>query len=263
MSVNLTGKNILITGGSSGLGFEMAKELLAHSATVVIAASGEARLKNALDILSKDFENVYAVRMDVTSEESVMEAARWYKANFDHLDLLINGAGVGLNVRGIRELPRGHKFYDVPVDAFRSIVDTNFTGYFIVAKYFVPIFVEQGYGKLAYTSTSTNTMTMPGQLPYGPSKAASEAMTTIIGNELNGTNVTVNVICPGGFTDTGMSSDETKEFFIKNNLPILPPTVMNKIALFLASDKSDGVTGQKFIGKTFDQWLNDNGVHMD
>lgn len=57
---------------------------------------------------------------------------------------------------------------------------------------------EQGYGKLAYISTSTNTMTMLGQLPYGPTKAASEAISTIIGNELPGAGRTVNLICPGG-----------------------------------------------------------------
>ena len=71
----------------------------------------------------------------------------------------------------------------------RAVIDTNLVGYFMVARRFVPIMLKHGHGSLVYVSTSTNTMTRPGQLPYGPSKAGAEAMTTIIANEMKDMNI--------------------------------------------------------------------------
>lgn len=263
MSIQLKGKNVLITGGSSGMGLEMTKELLIHGATVIMSSFKESELDNAYKLLSKNHKNIYTVQMDITKEDSVKNAADWYNSHFDHLDVLINGAGVGDNVKGMDKLKPGHHFYEIPVDSFRMIIETNFTGYFIVSKYFVPLMAKNGKGKLVYISTSTNTMTMPGQIPYGPSKAASETMTAILAEELKALNITVNVICPGEFTDTAMAKKGVKEFFKKNNMPILEPTVMNKIALFLASDLSDKFNNEKLIGKEFDQWLENRNITLD
>ncbi len=259
---NLNGYIVLITGGSSGMGFEMAKQLLTQGATVVIAARTGAKLEQAKKTL-ENFGDAYAVAMDVTSEESVANAATWVIENFDHLDMVVNNAGIGDNAPGMKELPKEHHFYEIPVSTMKAVIDTNFIGYFIVARKFVPIMVKQGHGSLVYVSTSTNTMTRPGQLPYGPSKAGAEAMTTIIANELKDMGIMVNIICPGGFTDTAMAGEDVKEFFQKNNMPILPPTIMNKAISFLASPASAGITGKKFVGKDMDVWMKENGIEMD
>ena len=259
MAVSLNGYIALITGGSSGMGFEMAKQLLSQGATVIITARAGSRLDHAAEILSA-FGDVHATAMDVMSEESVVEAAKWVEENFDHLDMVVNNAGIGNNAPGMKDLPKDHHFYDIPVSTVRAVIDTNFIGYFIVAGKFVPIMLKQGHGSLVYVSTSTATMTRPGQLPYGPSKAGAEAMTTIMANELRNMGIMVNVICPGGFTDTGMAGEGVKEFFLKNHMPILQPTVMNKVISFLASPAAAGISGEKFIGKDFDQWLADRGI---
>ena len=185
---------------------------------------------------------------------------KWVEENFDHLDMVVNNAGIGSNAPGMKDLPADHHFYDIPVSTVKAVIDTNFIGYFIVASKFVPIMLKQGHGSLVYVSTSTNTMTRPGQLPYGPSKAGAEAMTTIMANELKDMGIMVNVICPGGFTDTGMAGEGVKEFFQKNNMPILQPTVMNKAISFLASTASAGITGEKLIGKDMDAWLEKKGI---
>lgn len=256
MALDLTGKNVLIVGGSSGMGFEMTKELLGHGATVIIAASNQAKLNQAHRKLANQYKNVYTLQLDVTDEKAVQKAAQWYSENFNSLELLIEGAGVGNT-----KLEKGEYFYNIDTNIFKKIIETNFIGYFLVSKYFVPLMSRYGGGKLVYVSTSTNTMTMQGQIPYGPSKAASEAMCAILANELKNLNITVNVICPGGFTDTPLASQEMKDFFVKNNLPILPPTIMNKIALFMASDLSNGLNQEKLIGKEFNQWLKEH--HID
>ena len=244
---DLKGKIILITGASSGMGYEMAKELLVHNATVIIAARQGLKLDNTYDELASSGGDVYAVPLDVRDENSIIEASKWFGENFDHLDMLVNNAGIGDNAPG---MDMNNEFFDIPIDTVRAIVETNFIGFFIVVSKFIPFMLENG-GNIVYVSTSDETMTREGQLPYGPSKAGSEAMAKIMSKELKDYGIDVNILCPGGFTDTGMAGEGVKEFFQKNNMPILKPTVMNKAILFLASDESNGITGEKIIGKDF------------
>lgn len=263
MAINLKGYTALITGGSSGMGFEMAKELLSHGATVIITARAGKRLDDAKAKLTAKGYDIYAVPMDVTSEESVTNAAKWVEENFNHLDMVVNNAGIGNNAPGMKDLPADHHFYDIPISTVRTVIDTNFIGYFIVTSKFVPIMLKRKNGSLVYVSTSTSTMTRKGQLPYCPSKAGAETMTTIMADELRDMGIMVNVICPGGFTDTGMAGEGVKEFFLKNNMPILQPNVMNKVILFLASPAAAGISGEKLIGKDIDEWLKSKSISFE
>ena len=237
MSTSLNNYIALITGGSSGMGFEMAKQLLFEGATVIVAARGGQKLVGA--------------------------AADWVERRFDRLDMLVCNAGIGNNAPGMKELPAEHHFYEIPVPTVRAVIETNFLGYFIVASRFVPLMLRQGRGSLAYVSTSTATMTRPGQLPYGPSKAGAEAMTAIMADELREMGIMVNVICPGGFTDTPMAGEGVLEHFRKNNLPVLPPSILNKTISFLASPLSEGISGEKLIGRELDVWLAERGIEFD
>ena len=259
MAEDLKGRTVLITGGSSGMGFEMAKELLSRGASVIITARAGKRLDEAGAKLS-ELGQARVVPMDVTSEESVDAAARWVEENCPRLDMVISNAGIGGNAPGMADLPRDHNFWDIPIRAVRAVMDTNLVGFFMVASRFVPLMVKNGRGSLVYVSTSDATMTRRGQMPYGPSKAGAEAMAAIMAEELKELGVMVNVICPGGFTDTGMAPEGAKEFFRENGLPVLPPTVMNRAAAFLASPESDGISGEKIVGKDFDSWLESRGL---
>ena len=125
------------------MGFQMAKQLLSQGATVIITARGGQKLDNAKKALS-DFGDVHAITMDVTNEETVLAAAEWVEKRFDHLDMVVNNAGIGDNAPGMSGLSPDHHFYDIPVSAVRAIVDTNFIGYFIVASKFVPLMLKQG-----------------------------------------------------------------------------------------------------------------------
>lgn len=263
MTVDLKGFTALITGASSGMGYEMAKALLSHGATVIISARPGEKLEKAYLSLKTLYPEVYAVPMDVTDEDSVTKAAEWFREHFDRLDMLVNNAGIGNNAPGMDDFPAEHAFYEMPVSAFKTIVETNFVGYFIVSGRFVPIMAEQGYGRVVYVSTSTSTITRQGQIPYGPSKAAAEAMSAIMSGELKAAGITVNVICPGGFTDTNMAGKGMKEHFLKNNLPILKPDVMNKAILFLASPAAEGMTGEKLVGKEMEEWLKNRGLTLE
>ncbi len=262
MAVDLKGYTALITGGASGMGYQMAKELLGHGATVVIAGRPGPRL-DAAEAELKEVGDAYAVALDVSDESSAEAAAKWFFGKFDHLDMLVNNAGIGGNAPGMADLPQGYHFFDIPVSTVEAVLRTNTLGLFNVTSKFAPRMAERGSGTILYTSTSTETMTRPGQLPYGPSKAGAEAMLTIMAGEMAEFGVDVNVICPGGFTDTGMAAKGAKEFFEKNNMTVLQPTVMNRLILFLASDASRGITGEKFLGRTFDEWLEEHGIDFE
>lgn len=262
MTADLKGYVALITGGSSGLGYEMAKQLLTQGATVIIAARGGKRLEEAREALS-GIGDVHAAEMDVRDEASVDAAAAWVSARFDHLDMVVSNAGIGNNAPGMEDLPSDRRFSDIPVSAVRAVVDTNLIGYFIVASRFVPLMLKEGRGSLIYVSTSTGTITRPGQLPYGPSKAGGEAMSAILAEELREAGIMVNVICPGGFTDTNMAPKGAAVAMRNSGRQVLPPTVLNKTISFLASPASAGITGEKLVGKDLDAWLGARGIAFD
>ena len=252
MSEELKGYTALITGGSSGLGYEMAKALLGRGATVIIAARGRERLEKARASLT-EIGDAHAVAVDVRDAASVEAAADWFRGRFPRLDMLVCGAGIGNNAPGMDSLPPEHAFWEIPAEAVRAVLETNLLGFFLVSSRFAPL-MERG-GRLVYVSTSDATMTRPGQLPYGPSKAGAEAMAAILAQELKGRGIAVNVICPGGFTDTNMAPPGAKERMLEAGLPVLPPTVLNEVILYLASPASAGLTGQKLVGKDFARWL--------
>ena len=252
MNTELKGYTALITGGSSGLGFEMAKALLGRGATVVIAARAGERLERARTALG-EIGDARAVAMDVRDAASVEAAADWFRARFKRLDMLVNDAGIGNNAPGMEGLAPDHAFWEIPAEAVRAVLETNLLGFFLVSSRFAPL-MERG-GRLVYVSTSDATMTRPGQLPYGPSKAGAEAMAAIMAQELKERGIAVNVICPGGFTDTNMAPPGLTERMRAAGLPVLPPTVLNDVILFLASPAAADFSGEKLVGKDFAQWL--------
>lgn len=260
MSINLKGFTVFITGGSSGMGFEMAKELLSHGATVAIAARGGSKLENAYEKLAKEGYDVYAVPLDVRDENSVNLAASWVNEHFSHLDMLVNNAGIGNNASGMDSGKSGFQFYDIPVSTFYEIVETNFIGYYLVSRAFIPLMINNGKGRVVNVSTSTSTMARKGMIPYGPSRAAAETMSKILSEDLRELGIMVNVICPGGVTNTEMTTDAMRELFNQQNIPILEANVMNKAILFLASPNAEGLTGEKIIGKEFDEWLKERHI---
>ena len=260
MALDLRGFTVFLTGGSDGMGFEMAKALLSRGAAVVIAARGGEKLDRALSRLREAGGEAYAVPMDVRDEASVAAAAAWFRERFDHLDMLVNNAGIGNNAPGMSGAAH---FWEVPAATFRNVVETDFTGYFLVSRAFVPMMLRAGTGRVVNVSTSTATMTRKGVGPYGPARAGAEALTMVMAEELKEYGIPVNVICPGGATDTGMATDEMREAFRRDGRAMLPPDILDPVILFLASDASAGLTGLKLIGREFDAWLRERGISFE
>jgi 3-oxoacyl-[acyl-carrier protein] reductase len=166
-------------------------------------------------------------------------------AHFGTVDSVVNNAG--LNLPTAMNDPGGERqrrFYDLSIEQWQSIWTTNTAGPFFMARAVAPRLVAAGWGRIVNHVTSYRTMVRAGEYPYGPSKAALEAMTTVWAADLAGTGVTVNAILPGGASDTRMLSQEA----VSDRSKLIPPTVMAPLIQYLLSDESNDVTGRRFVG---------------
>jgi gluconate 5-dehydrogenase len=245
-------KRILVTGASSGLGFAMAKALLAVGGEVALASRSERKLKEISAGLKGEGDRAHILVMDVRNEDSVKSAVSWVKENWGGLDMLVNNAGIGMVTVNPNFLTQPQPFLDVPPSKFKDVFDTNVFGYFLVASAFARLFLERKRGRIINVSINKETMTRRGFVPYGPSRAASEAMSYVMAEDLKPHNIAVNILLPGGATNTGMipiaMPDEIRS-------RLLNPDVMARPITFLASDEAEGLTGESIIATDFDSWL--------
>jgi 3-oxoacyl-[acyl-carrier protein] reductase len=167
---------------------------------------------------------------------------------FGSVDALINNAGVNLPTQPkSADGVRSRRFYDVSLEQWQAIARTNIDGPFLMARIVAPRLMARGWGRIVNHVTSYRTMVRAGEHPYGPSKAALEAMTTIWAAELAGTGVTVNAILPGGASDTRMIARDV----IVDRTTLIPPAVMAAPIRFLMSDASNDITGRRFVAASW------------
>jgi gluconate 5-dehydrogenase len=197
--------------------------------------------------------NAFGVELDVRDEDSVARAVAAAWSRLDGIDLLVNNAGIGMRTVNPSFMTEPRGFWTVPPDGFRDLVATNLTGYFLVARAVTPRMLDAGHGRIVNISVSESTMIRTGFVPYGPSRAGTEALSRIMAADLRGTPVTVNVLLPGGATRTGMVPDEHAAL-LRN---LLEPEIMGPPIVWLASPEASGVTGERITAAEFNQWLSD------
>lgn len=228
---------VIVTGGTAGLGRIMVEALLADGHRVVaVGRSGPGELRET--------DGLLIARGDVGNAATCEEIVARTIAHFGGVDALVNNAGLNLSTAVNDTGPRPSRFYDVSLDEWQAIWTTNTAGPFFLARAVAPRLVAAGWGRIVNHVTSYRTMVRGGEHPYGPSKAALESMTTIWGEDLAGTGVTVNAILPGGASDTRMVTKES----VADRSRLIPPSVMAPLIQYLLSDASNDVSGRRFIG---------------
>jgi NAD(P)-dependent dehydrogenase (short-subunit alcohol dehydrogenase family) len=252
MKWSVEGVRVLITGGTSGLGRAMATALVNAGARVLVGARDERRLRETADALSTVRGLVRTVRLDVRDEASCHHAIGAAVAAFGGLDVLVNNAGIGMRTVNPHFFTEPMPFWSVPPERFRAVVDTNLTGYFLMARAAVPQFLRAGRGKIVNITMNHETMRRRGFVPYGPSRAGAESLSRIMQADLEPYGITVNQLLPGGATLTGMIPDELPA---DARARLLSPDVMADPICFLCSSASDTVNGARIVAKDFDAWL--------
>ncbi len=251
MDLNLKGKVAIVTGGSRGLGFAIAKRLLEEGAKVCITARGVEKLKKAYEELRKIAPDVIYVPADVSVEENVKETYKKVLEHFGDVDILVNNAGNSL----VKELVK------TTLEEWNSIISVHVTGTFLMSREFVSLLLEKRKrGKIVnIASVSAKSGTYPASA-YSAAKSAILGFTKSIAKELARYKVNVNCVCPGAI-DTEMfhkGSIETvaKKFnidpdsLLKSTIAMIPlkrllkPEEVADLVVFLSSTRSDGITGQ-------------------
>ena len=123
------------------------------------------------------------------------------------VDILVNNAGIGPGAIRPDSWQRPVKFWEITADQWRRFVAVHTTAPLALTNAVVPEMMREGWGRIVNVTTSLGTMLNAGSPTYGPSKAALEALSAIMAKDLDGTGVTVNVLVPGGITNTPMVSE--------------------------------------------------------
>lgn len=238
---------VLVTGGTSGLGRAMAAALAEAGATVALTG----RSGREADAVAAGLPGAIGLELDVRDEESVARAVDRAWSRLGGVDMLVNNAGIGMRTVNPRFMTHPQGFWDVPADGFRAVVDTNLTGYFLMAREITPRMLAAGAGRIVTISVSHSTMHRAGFAPYGPSRAGSEALSRVMAADLRDTGVTVNLLLPGGPTVTGMLPPDA----VPKGPAFLDPAVMGPPIVWLASDAATGVHDERIVATEFEDWL--------
>jgi gluconate 5-dehydrogenase len=245
----LGGTRALITGATSGLGLAMARALVDAGARVAVTSRDDERAAHAAADLGP---GALGVALDARDERAVAAGVGEVWERLGGIDLLVNNAGIGMRTVNPRFLSDAQPFWDVDPDGFRDVLETKATGCFLMARAVVPLMLEQGGGRVVTISMSEATMVRRGFVPYGPSGAAVEALSRVMAADLADTPVTVNVLLPGGATDTGMIPDDTPAEVRER---LLDPAIMGPPIVWLASPAAAGVHDERIVAADFEQWL--------
>lgn len=247
----LEGKYIVVTGASSGLGRAMADALLEQGAVVAAASRPGQRLQKAVEKWKSEGLSAVALPMDVRSPRSVDDARDWVIEHWPRCDMLVNNAGVGMRSVNISFMTDPQPFFRVSPDRFEDFMRTNLLGYFLVARAFSEIFVQQEYGRIVNITMNHETMVRKGFVPYGPSRAGAESLSRIMTEDLKPYGIHVNLLLPGGATLTGMIPDSVPD---QVRSKLLPPSIMGPPIVFLASDEAEGLSGERIEASKWEQW---------
>jgi 3-oxoacyl-[acyl-carrier protein] reductase len=235
--LDFSGKVILVTGSSRGIGAEMIKAFGAHGAQCVVNYVADTQGQNKTDAMNvaKELIGPLVIECDVTQPQQVEEMMKQIQDRHGGLDILINNSGI-IGDRTIRKMS---------LDDFESVVRVNLSGTFTVAQKAGAI-LRNG-GRIINMSSVSGQMGLFGQANYSSSKAGIIALTKVSAREFARQNITVNAIAPG-FIDVGMSKDvpqEAMQSFIKQ-IPLGRLGDVSEIvnaALFLASPMASYTTG--------------------
>lgn len=255
---SLQGRVVIVTGGNRGLGREMALALVGQGAHVAITSvsGGDSLARAEAEAKALGGGEILALRGDVANWSDCQAVVAETKARFGGLHCLINNAGRGMRLISETYNKEPTKFWQADPDAWKEIIAVNINGTFLMAKAVTPHLVEQGFGKIINISTSDVTMTRQGYTPYGPSKSAIEACSLAWAEELADSGVSVNVLLPGGATDTDLLPPGLDRKGADGNL--LAPDIMRAPALWLCADQSNAYSGRRFIARLWDHGLEPN-----
>ncbi|MEY8415083.1 3-oxoacyl-[acyl-carrier-protein] reductase [Tissierella praeacuta] len=237
--MSLKDKAALITGGSRGIGKEIALELARNGVHIGISyVSNTEKANEVLEEIKSYGVNAIAVKANVSVEEEVLQMIKTIEEELGTIDILVNNAGITKDNLLIR----------MKEQDWDEVMDVNLKGVFLCTKAVSRIMMKKRYGKIINITSVVGITGNVGQGNYSASKAGVIGFTKSMARELASRGIRVNGIAPG-FIETDMTDvlkDEIKEAMLKT-IPLNSfgnPKDIANLAVFLASESSDYITGQ-------------------
>jgi NAD(P)-dependent dehydrogenase (short-subunit alcohol dehydrogenase family) len=238
---SINGKNILISGGSRGIGRGIAIGLAQQGAHLILAARDEITLSDTAEIIKDQGNKCTYVQMDITSTKSIERAVKLAQEKLQApIDVLINNAGMS---------SENAKAEEVPESDWLKVIDANLNGYFRLGKAVAQGMIAKRGGKIINMSSILSVSATPLVSAYCVSKAGINQLTRVWAVEWARYNIQVNAVAPGYIlTDINRERFENKDFQRKTlgRIPIKRLGEVNDLLgafTFLASSASDYITG--------------------
>ncbi|MGE7471931.1 SDR family NAD(P)-dependent oxidoreductase [Bosea sp. NPDC003192] len=241
----LKGKSVLITGAGQGIGRSLALGLADAGASLIIVDIDAGTLTETAAQAKARGALVLAKTMDVTDARAANELRDEAQRLLGGVDAVVNNAAIGAESISPRYLTEPVKFWEVRDELWLSMLRVNVFGPQLISRIFVEGMIQKGWGRIVNITTSLDTMYRQGLGGYGPCKAALEAATRIMAQDLHGTGVTANVLVPGGPVNTRMVSPENG--FSRDQL--IQPEQMCSPLTWFCSNESDGINGTRVVAK--------------
>ncbi|MBW2123619.1 MAG: SDR family oxidoreductase [Deltaproteobacteria bacterium] len=250
--MKLKGKVAIITGGNDGIGRVIALTFVEEGARVSICGRRKEKLKEAEEEIKSRGGEVLSLVTDISREEEVESMVAKTVDRFGTLDILVNNAS--------REGPTS-PIHEMSGDDWRAVIGTNLNGLFYCTKYALRVMIPRRSGNILNIGSIAGVYAYPLRTPYNATKWAIGGVTQTIAAEVGQYNIRCNCLSPGPTEGeraykvirkraqaTNKSFEEMKRFY-EDQIPIkrfITPQEVARVAVFLVSDDSSGVTAQHF-----------------
>jgi NAD(P)-dependent dehydrogenase (short-subunit alcohol dehydrogenase family) len=257
MDLGITNRTALVTGGTRGIGHEIAARLLAEGCNVAICARNQADITSAVNALSETYgDRIFGVTADMACESDRQNLLAQVRATFGRIDILVNNAAmVGRTVPAT----------ELTIQEWRDLFEINFFAAVDLCSGVIPEMAANNWGRIINISSENGEQPDPNMPHYNATKAALNNLTKTLAQGYGADNVLVNTIAPAFIktpmaeevlttyaAENGVSFDDGVKMFLQANRPGI---VLNRFgtaaevaaaAVFLASEQASFVTGSLF-----------------
>ena len=238
MNIDISGKVVVITGASKGIGAALALAFAKEQAYVVMNYyHSEKEAIELFNKIRKENKNCLLVKGDITNPKDVSNLYKNTIDRFGKVDVLINNAGIcDDNLVQMMTLKQWNR-----------VIETNLTGTFLCSREFSKVMIRQKYGKIINIASLKGQEGCVGQANYSASKSGVIALTKTLAKELGKHNIAVNAICPG-FIVTDLNKNNPQKKIIANSKSVFSTENISQnlisFCLFFSSDESIGMSGR-------------------
>jgi len=252
--MQLKDKVAIITGGSLGIGLAISKKLSEEGANLVVVSVDKSEFENLNNIPVVSSAHIETFRADVSQPQEVDRMVAYVLDKFGTVDILVNCAGIYGPIGLIT---------DIDVKHWLTTININLYGTFLCMRAVLPTMMKNNKGKIVNMAGGGGASPLPRFSAYGTSKAGVIRLTETIANEVKDYKIEINAIAPGAVNtrllDQALAAGDAagqdfKAKVIKQKKEGgVPPEKVADLALYLASDESDGLSG-RLVSLLWDKW---------